>query len=1206
MESRAIARNLLLITALLAAGAEARNVPFVATVVDSDIPGIRGLAAADVDGDGDLDILASATGTDEILWVENVNGQASSWTTHVVDSSFNLAFSIDGGDIDGDGDVDLVGAANSDSDVTWWENTMGDGSMWTRRDIDTAFGGAAGVRLADINADGHLDVLAVGSVNNDVAFFENTNGLGTSWTERTIDGSFNGAMSVVAGDIDGDGDLDVAAAGQVIDQIAWWENTMGDGTAWTKQIVDVSFNAAISVAIADVDGDGDLDLLGAAEDDNEIAWYENQGPASFQDRPFGRAQTWVAHPIDSTFGGAYSVYGADIDGDGDVDVVGAARNDNDIAWYENTAGDGSAWTDRTVASNFPNTRFVSVADLDKDGDMDFYASAVNISEISWWENETVHRSGAYPQENVLDSSFNGAAAAAVGDLDGDGDNDIAGVAEDGDEVAWWRNDGGSFTKTVLPGSFDGPVSVELHDLDGDGDLEVLGAASAGNQVAYWDNNGSFTQSSIDTLAGVTRASGGDVDGDGDVDVIAVSPTDEDVVWYANDGAGGTWTKNTINAAFSSARSAVFGDVDGDGDLDAVGMSSSPGNQVVWWENEDGDGLMWSAATSIDAAFSDGLYVAVADLDCDGDLDVLGASAGSGVLHWWENTAGNGSAWTGRDISCPACGDQLLGARFVATADLDVDGDLDVLGAGDTSPGRLHWYENVDGDGLTFTLGDISSAFDGATGAAAGDIDRDGDLDVVAAAAVADDLVVFDNLGGQFALPTADLGGSLGDSVTAAVLEITAEHNGRTGDPDIELTSLELLFEQSDGVPLNSTQANNVIENLFIYHDTGDESFDAGTDTLVTMLGSLSLTAGVETVPFADGDAEVQVAVGTTELYFVVLETTSDYSSQALGSLQVTHVTEASSTGDDADHDIALILESTANETAGPYVVNPSAGDADATVAVTDSVDPVDAGSAYSYTVAVTNNGPGPAENVSVALSLSGPATFVSTSGGCSEDPSGLPTCSLGSIAATETVNITVNVTANAGVSGTATLDASVSTTTADSNSGNDSDSQDTTVQNVAADVSVLAGVSPTHFEDGMTVRYFVVVSNNGPLAANGTLVNDDFPAEVTGLTWTCSGTGGGTCTSAGSGDLVSESVDLPVGATVRFIATGTATGTSDFTNTASATVTGDLVDPVPSNNSDDAPSIAVSELTFFGDFEEEDCSDWTLIIDSSGINDNCM
>lgn len=1189
----------------------AREVPYAAAVVDSEIPGVRGLAAGDVDGDGDFDLFAAATGAVNLLWVENTVGDGSAWSKHTIDTSFDAAVSVAAGDVDGDGDVDVVGAANADHDITWWENSAGDGSAWTRHDIDTAYTGASAVALADVDRDGHLDVLAVGALNGEVTWFENSSGDGSTWAENTLTTSWTGARAVFGADLDGDGDTDLLTTGD-LDEVAWWENTNGVGTGWSEQTIDGAFLDGSGVAAGDVDGDGDLDVVASSEGDDKIIWYENGGIAL---DAFQKALSWTPRTIDGSFDGAAGVFVGDLDDDGDLDVLGVAHLDNDLSWWENLDGSGLSFTERSVAGDFGGTRFASAADLDDDGDLDLFASSVDLEEVSWWQNETIHRSATHPVEDVLTDAFTGSYAVAAGDLDGDGDNDLVAVACPGvdvnscggGQIAWWENtvgDASSFTKHALPDVVSGPVSVEIHDIDGDGDQDLLTFEDGSNEASWWENDGtgSFTESVIRTLP-FNRVTSADLDGDGDPDLLTSSKTNKAIDWFSNDGSGGTWTFTNIASSFDDVRSVAGGDIDGDGDMDVVTMVLALGDAdpVDWWENEDGVGQTWSAPKSIDADWNGAFFVATADMDGDGDTDVIGAADGSpDILSWFENELGDGSSWSTHDISCAACLERINQPRFVLAADLDSDGDNDIVGTGWKDGGRLDWYENVNGDGLTWALHIVTDAFDGARWAAAADLDHDGDVDLVATAQTDGDLSYWPNRGGQFALPTLDLGASLGNGVTEAVLRITAGHRGRVGDPDVELTALELLFEEAVGVPLTTAEANGLFDSLSIYRDDGDESFDAMTDTEVTTVGTLSLSAGIQTVAFTDGDASVQVPVGTPVDFFVVLSTAADFTSQPVQNLFVTHITEASSSADDADHDLDLDLEFFADVTSGPISVNPGAPSvtADLEVNLADSLDPVATGATYSYTLSVTNNGPDPAENVQLTTTLKGSATFGDTTG-CAEDPGGTPTCSLGTLAALETVMVTVEALASSDTPGTAIAETTVSTSTVSTVPANDTAMETTTVEEPTpmADLEVRLGVSPTHFTPGTEVTWFLEVRNLGPDAATGAAADDLFPEEVTGIDWTCTGSGGALCNNAsGTGDLVNQLVNLPAGSTARFVATATVTGDSDFNNTASTTVPGGTIDPNPANNSATAESIAVEELRFVGDFEEGDLSDWSAAI----------
>ncbi|KXN98179.1 hypothetical protein LS48_13030 [Aequorivita aquimaris] len=143
-------------------------------------------------------------------------------------------------------------------------------------------------------------------------------------------------------------------------------------------IIDDTFlpNGPFSVHAADIDGDGYMDLLSASRDDNKIAWYKNNGAGNFQ----------TQQAISTNANLAISVYAADIDGDGDVDVLSASFDDDKIAWYENTDGQGSFSTERTISLNADGAEMVFAADIDGDGDMDVLSTSGGDDKIAWYEN----------------------------------------------------------------------------------------------------------------------------------------------------------------------------------------------------------------------------------------------------------------------------------------------------------------------------------------------------------------------------------------------------------------------------------------------------------------------------------------------------------------------------------------------------------------------------------------------------------------------------------------------------------------------------------------------------------------------------------------------------------------------------------------------------------------------------------------------------
>ena len=125
-------------------------------------------------------------------------------------------------------------------------------------------------------------------------------------------------------DIDADGDMDVLSASSLDHTIAWYEND-GEQNFKPHLITNQALGVS-SIFAADIDSDGDMDLISASRFDNTIAWFENDGLA---DPLFTRID------IDTSTDAPSSVYVADMDGDGDMDIVSASRTDDKIVWFEN-------------------------------------------------------------------------------------------------------------------------------------------------------------------------------------------------------------------------------------------------------------------------------------------------------------------------------------------------------------------------------------------------------------------------------------------------------------------------------------------------------------------------------------------------------------------------------------------------------------------------------------------------------------------------------------------------------------------------------------------------------------------------------------------------------------------------------------------------------------------------------------------------------
>jgi len=308
--------------------------------------------AADLDGDGDQDVLSASVGDDKIAWYENMDGRGQFGPQRVITTLADGAVWVHAADLDGDGDVDVLSASLGDHTVAWYENMNGLGEFGPQRVITTSAEYVYSVYATDLDGDGDVDVLSASFRDDKIAWYENTDGLGTFGPQQVIniadpdgivdngnEGDADGARSVYATDLDGDGDIDVLSASRNDGKVAWYENMDGRGQFGPQRVITTSVDGALAVYAGDLDGDGDVDVLSASLRDDKIAWYENRDGLG----TFGPQQVInVADPdgiVDNgnegDADGASSIYATDLDGDGDIDVLSASRNYGKVAWYEN-------------------------------------------------------------------------------------------------------------------------------------------------------------------------------------------------------------------------------------------------------------------------------------------------------------------------------------------------------------------------------------------------------------------------------------------------------------------------------------------------------------------------------------------------------------------------------------------------------------------------------------------------------------------------------------------------------------------------------------------------------------------------------------------------------------------------------------------------------------------------------------------------------
>jgi hypothetical protein len=320
-------------------------------------------------------------------------------------------------DVDKDGDLDFItGGKDPQKSVYWFEYRGADD--WVRHLIGTDQPSDVGGTAIDVDGDGWLDHVAGG------VWYRNPGKPRIEAFERIVfDKQLNAVHDLVAGDIDSDRRLDIVTMSDK-NNLRWYRIPPGDPRQpWEAHEIGPGVHAG--VALGDIDSDGDLDVARSNAwfenaDSKALHWTEHRLPFGNPNNPYPLATRCVI---------------VDIDRDGDRDLV-MTENEikaGKIAWLENVDGKGHDWTVHALAAADPVARgayhSLAVADFDKDGDLDVFTvemeAIAGARQPRWFIWENVDGKGAQFVECVILDQQLGGHEAVVADVDGDGDLDIA-------------------------------------------------------------------------------------------------------------------------------------------------------------------------------------------------------------------------------------------------------------------------------------------------------------------------------------------------------------------------------------------------------------------------------------------------------------------------------------------------------------------------------------------------------------------------------------------------------------------------------------------------------------------------------------------------------------------------------------------------------------------------------------------------------------
>ena len=418
-----------------------------------------------------------------------VDGMFISWREHLIDDVTLTGVAISGsdglvmGDVDGDGFEDIVSvhesdttydgmpdghvrlAFGSDNPDQWTNITLADGTeagapedaviadinqdglpdvavaaelahiiylqnpgrsareeSWPRLILPMTQNRGSWLRVfaADFNGDGRLELVAPnkGAQNPVGANFETKTSISIfavdgdplqaeNWHEQAL-GNYSVPHNAHPVDLDGDGDIDVVGGIRGSSRLVFLENRTENKFAFVERPIKIEGAMAngFHMVFADLNGDDRLDIVTVAGIPNDWAAW------SWLEQPADLTKPWIFHRIGDLLPDMMTgVDAADIDGDGDLDVIsggysrGSRSEDSDvdvakpmgrIAWFQNPGIIGEAWTRHDISRRQRGMFDMFVArDLDKDGDVDFVSTRGNSGPydgVFWLEQVRTKRS----------------------------------------------------------------------------------------------------------------------------------------------------------------------------------------------------------------------------------------------------------------------------------------------------------------------------------------------------------------------------------------------------------------------------------------------------------------------------------------------------------------------------------------------------------------------------------------------------------------------------------------------------------------------------------------------------------------------------------------------------------------------------------------------------------------------------------------------
>lgn len=696
------------------------NPTFSAQVIATDNTYGRDNLIVDLDGDGDMDIVSTSIYRETLRWHENLGGPDPQFTTHLVCNTLKseYIFTVTCADMDGDGDMDLLSTTDEDGKIAWHENNGANPPSFTPHEIANMGRNVWNVAAGDLDGDGDQDVVALNSNNRDytLQWYENGGGSQPTFTPHKVVTSMINPFRVVVMDLDGDGDQDFLAIDSNDDHVLFYENNGAANPYFQERSLFNDYRPC-SLIPADLEGDGDLDLLSlnrpATDESPDLFWYQNLKLTS------------TAYPVVAPYSGL-AFQGGQGGPFAPLNTTYEVKNPTTNKMLKWKVNKTQPWLDVRPTSGTLSPHQVVFVTVSINSQAESLAAG-NYRDDIQFDSLDLERTVTMREIklSVLSRALNFLRGPSdvgtvstysynfeVVDLNGDGWEDLVTTDWSGN-IHWLAQDPNqplSFSKHIFPLGVDGSDNISIGDLDGDGDQDIVmrGSDASDKQQLFWQENQGlpnpgFITHVVDPVFNWGRDTlVTDLDRDGDNDIVATSTYNIcNMFWYENNGAvPPVFTRHLVTNQLRGEQiySVEAADFDGNGTLDLLSVTEKD-NQLAWLENRLKKDQSFAPHTIWQNASYRICEAKPLDFDRDGDSDILasfylefGADA-PGKISWFENIREAGlSRFVEHVIDTT-----IIDPSAPDAADLDGDGDLDLfVNCNYRNTDKVYFIENLGG------------------------------------------------------------------------------------------------------------------------------------------------------------------------------------------------------------------------------------------------------------------------------------------------------------------------------------------------------------------------------------------------------------------------------------------------------------------------------------------------------------------------------